>query len=333
MNLDEFSSTIVLPGRLSVTMKLILNSGIVCLTLFLSTVLCVAQQKAIVLAEGTTLNVVTAQEISSKTAIPGKAVEFKVDEDVLIDGHVLISRGTQATGRVIHAEPSGRIGKSGKLGIVVESTTTIDGQPLRLRAAKGKEGKDKTLSTSLLAGTVSYFFLLRKGTEANIPAGTRVAVAVAEEKRFHLEGVTRVADNLPVAANSTGAAESAAARSVTVFIYRPEKFMGYQKSPSVFCDGVKLVRLDNGRYFALQLTPGKHIVHLTDKKKGYEVDMGAGQTFYFRVGIETTIWADRGKLTLEDADKALPEIKKLKFIGKENIKDHSMVLDSDPTKP
>ena len=109
--------------------------------------------------------------------------------------------------------------------------------------------------------------------------------------------------------------------------------MGNQKAPSVFCDGVTLVRLGNGRYFALQLTPGQHIVHLTDKQNGYAIDMGAGQTFYFRVGIETTIWADRGKLTLEDADKALPEIKKLEFIRKEDIKDHTMVLESDPTKP
>jgi len=332
MKLNKFSLTLILPWVLNETMKLFLNSGIVCFTLFLSTVMCVTQERPIVLAEGTVLNVVTAQEISSKTAIPGAAVNFKVDDDVLVDGHVLISRGTPATGRVINAEPSGRIGKSGKLGIVVESTTTVDGQPLRLRAAKGKEGKDKTMSTSLLAGTVSYFFLLRKGTEANITAGTRVAVAVAEDKRFHFEGVTLVADNLPAPTDSTTAAESAAARSVTVFIYRPEKFMGYQKEPSVFCDGVKLVRMDNGRYFVLQLTPGKHIVHLTDKKKGYSIDMGAGQTFYFRVGIESTLWADRGKLTLEDADKALPEIKKLKFIGKEDIKDRSMVLESDPTK-
>ena len=278
-------------------------------------------------------NVVTAEEISSKTAIPGNAINFKVDEDLLVDGHVLISRGTPAKGRIINAEPSGRIGKSGKLGIAVESTTTVDGQPLRLRAAKGKEGKDKTLSTTLLAGTVSYFFLLRKGTEANITAGTRVTVAVAEEKRFHFEGATLVADNLPAAANSTNAVESApASRSVTVLIYRPEKFVGHQKAPSVFCDGVALVRLENGRYFALQLTPGKHIVHLTDKKKGYAIDTGAGQTYYFRVGIETTLWADRGKLTLEDADKALPEIKKIKFIRKEDIKDRTMVLESDPTK-
>jgi len=315
-------------------MKLILNSGIICLTLFLSTVICVAQEKAIVLAEGTALTVVTADTISSKTARLGDAINFTVDEDVLVDGHVLIRRGTPAKGSVINAEPSGRIGKSGKLAVAVESTTTVDGQPVRLRAAKGKEGKDKTTSTALLAGTVSYFFLLRKGTEANITAGTRVAVAVGEEKRFHLEGVTLVADNLPAATDSASPAESSpASRSVTVLVYRPEKFMGNGKAPSVFCDGVKLVRLANGRYFALQLMPGKHILHLTDKNKGYAIDMGAGQTFYFRVGIEPALWQDRGKLTLEDSDKALPEIKKLVFIRKQDIKDRTMVLESNPTTP
>jgi hypothetical protein len=315
-------------------MKLILNRGLLCLAFSFAAVICVAQERAIILAEGTALNIVTAEEISSKTASAGDAVNFKVDEDLIVEGHVLISRGTPAKGRVINAEPSGRIGKSGKLGIVVESTTTVDGQPVKLRAAKGKEGKDKTLSTSLLAGTVSYFFLLRKGTEANIAAGTRVAVAVGEERRFRFEGMTLVADNPPAATDSTNGAKGlAAAPSVTVFVYRPEKFLGYQKAPSVFCDGVNLVRLANGRYFALQLTPGEHMVHLTDKKTGYAIDMGAGQTLYFRVGIEMTLWGDRGKLILEDADKALPEIKKLMFIRKKDIKDRTMVLESDPTIP
>ncbi len=78
--------------------------------------------------------------------------------------------------------------------------------------------------------------------------------------------------------------------------------------------------MDNGRYFALKLKPGKHIVHMTDDKKGYAVDMGPGQTYYFRIGIEMGMMKGHGKITLDDADRAVTEIKKIKFIGQDKIK-------------
>lgn len=106
------------------------------------------QNEEIILTEGTAINVVTAEEISSKTAKPNDPVNFKVAEDLVLNGRVLINKGTLAKGSVINAEKGGYMGKSGKLGIQVESTQTVDGQPLKLRAAKGKEGNDKTNSTA-----------------------------------------------------------------------------------------------------------------------------------------------------------------------------------------
>jgi hypothetical protein len=287
----------------------------------------VMQDESIELVEGTPLNVATAQEISSKTANAGDPVDFKVEEDVSVNGHVLIARGTLAKGSVINAEPSGHMGKSGKLGIAIASTKTVDGQPIKLRAAKGQEGKDKTSSTLALSMLVSEFFLLKKGTEAKIAQGTHITVYVAEEKRFHISGGTIVADSSPTPAK-TGPVQA-----VTVFVYRPDKMAGGALEPSVFCDDVELARMDNGRYFALRLPSGKHMIHMTDKKKGFLIDMGPGETYYFRVGVEAGMWKGHGKLTLEDAQKALPEIKKIKFIGKDKIKDQTMIVELDPNKP
>jgi len=71
-----------------------------------------------------------------------------------------------------------------------------------------------------------------------------------------------------------------------VYIYRPKKMMGRALNPSVFVDDTELVRMDNGRYFALKVKPGKHIVHIRGDKKGYAIVMGPGQTYYFRIGLE-----------------------------------------------
>lgn len=286
------------------------------------------QSDSIALTEGTPVKVIIAGEISSKTAKLGDPVTFMISEDVTVDGHVLVSRGTAAKGAVINASPAGRIGKSGKLGVAIESTVTVDGKQLKLRAAKGEEGRDRGTSTSLLAVTASYFFLLRKGSEAKVAAGTNLTAYVAEGKRFLVKGETIVSVD---AAGETAILRQSARDPATVFIYRPRKIIGYADGdPSVFCDGNELVQMDNGRYVAIRLAAGKHVIHLTNKKKGFAIDMGPGQTYYFRVSMEMGMWGNHGKLTLEDAETALPEIGKLKYLGANHIQDRSLVLEKAP---
>ncbi|HEX8493642.1 MAG TPA: DUF2846 domain-containing protein [Pyrinomonadaceae bacterium] len=296
-----------------------------------------AQDEDIILAEGTTFNIVTTEEISSKKAKLGDSVVFKVDEDVKVKDQVLISKGTLAKGIVVNAEKSGRMGKAGKLGIKVETTTTVDGQPVKLRATQGKEGDDKTNSVTALSILVSSLFLLKKGEDAKIKAGERFKVYVGEEKRFRLVGSSLVAQE-PPALNGTSA-ESASTENkasegfATVYIFRPSKLVGKALEPSVFCDGVELGRMDNGRYLMLKLKPGKHVVHMTDQKKGFEVDMGGGQEYYFRVGIEMGMWKGHGKLMLVDNEKGAAEVKKLKPLGRDKIKDQTMVVaEANPPK-
>jgi hypothetical protein len=277
------------------------------------------QTDEIILAEGTPLNVVTAQEVNSKEAKPNDPVKFTVAEDLTINGQVIVRKGTPAIGSVINAEKGGYLGKSGKLGVQVESTQTVDGQPLKLRAAKGKEGNDKTDKVMALS-IISGFFLLKKGGDAKIDAATPVTVYVAEEKHFRAEGESLVAVTpaTPVAVDTTEA---------LVYIYRPGKMAGKALEPSVFVDDTELARMDNGRYLAIKLKPGKHIIHMTDDKKGYAIDMGPGQTYYFRIGIEMGMWKGHGKITLDDADRAIKEIKKIKFIGQDKIKANTIVVD------
>src|SRR5690348_13167008 len=181
----------------------------------------------IVVSEGTAINVAVAKEVTSKEAKPNDPVEFTVAEDLVINGQVVVRKGTQATGSVINAEKGGYMGKSGKLAVQVESTTTSDGQQIKLRAAKGREGDDKTMSTMALS-MINPAFLFRKGSEATIAPGTVVTVYIAEEKRFRLEGATLV----PVVMETTAMSSAEA----TVFIYRPNKWGGRALEPSVFVD-------------------------------------------------------------------------------------------------
>ena len=55
--------------------------------------------------------------------------------------------------------------------------------------------------------------------------------------------------------------------------------------------------------------------------------MGPGQTYYFRIGIEMGMWKGHGKITLDDPERAMKEIKKIKFIGADKIKAPDVVVD------
>ncbi|HEX7312769.1 MAG TPA: hypothetical protein VF297_02555 [Pyrinomonadaceae bacterium] len=137
----------------------------------------------VVLPDGTELTVVTTEEITSKTATEGDALNFKVDEDVKVNGKVVITKGTLVKGEVSNAKKSGRMGKGGQLSIRILSTESVDGQKVKLRASKGKEGDDKTGTTVALVVLFGPLGFLKKGKDAKIKEGTRIKAYTDEEKK------------------------------------------------------------------------------------------------------------------------------------------------------
>jgi len=146
-----------------------------------------AQGAEIVIPDGTEFEIVTVDEISSKTASEGDPLTFKVSEDLKIGGQVVIAKDTIVKGTVSNVEKSGHMGKSGKLGIRVDSTTAVDGQKVRLRASKGKVGDDKTGSVIALTILVSPLFLLKHGKDAKIKPGTKIKVYTDEETKVKIK--------------------------------------------------------------------------------------------------------------------------------------------------
>lgn len=138
--------------------------------------------------DGTELNVVTTEEISSKTAAEGDALTFKIDEDVRVNGKVVIAKGALVKGEVSNVKKSGRMGKGGALSIRVLSTETVDGQKVKLRASKGKEGDDKTGTTVALVVLFGPLGFLKKGKDAKIKEGTRIKAYTDEEKKVQAKG-------------------------------------------------------------------------------------------------------------------------------------------------
>ena len=113
----------------------------------------------------------------------------------------------------------------------------------------------------------------------------------------------------------------------TVYIYRYKQFVGSALEPSVYCDETQLARMDNGRYFSVEVEPGKHTFYSNDKQSGLELDVKAGGTYFVRVEIAAGMMKGHGRLILMAPEQGSYELKskKLKPLDASKIVDHARV--------
>ena len=138
--------------------------------------------RAIVVPEGTELSAVTTTALSSKTAAEGDRVSLRVEEDVRVDGVVVLAKGAMVRGTVSEAKAAGRMGRGGKLNLRIETTSLVDGQRIAVRSTKAKAGDDATGTTVALTVLFGPVGLLKKGSDAVIKEGTPLVLFTDEAK-------------------------------------------------------------------------------------------------------------------------------------------------------
>jgi glucose/arabinose dehydrogenase len=133
----------------------------------------------------------------------------------------------------------------------------------------------------------------------------------------------------PAQPQATQTPQSADGKAV-VIVYRPGKFAGRALEPSVFCDKVEVARMDNGRYFVLLLEPGEHRVHMTEEYKRVDLKLGAGEVAFVRFRLDMNNFAKaRGTVYLADEEDAAKDLKKMKPLGADKIRDTALVADKE----
>lgn len=116
---------------------------------------------------GTEIPLVTAEPLSSKRNVKGDMVSLTTASDVVIDGKILIPKGTPAKGQITEARAKGAMGMSGKLAI----------RPLYIRLGDTfiRMGGATSDKGSVTAGAVAGMVLITPGftgRSAEIPAGS-----------------------------------------------------------------------------------------------------------------------------------------------------------------
>lgn len=131
----------------------------------------------------------------------------------------------------------------------------------------------------------------------------------------------------PATPHADGAAASKNDDSqAIVHIYRYKQFVGSALAPSVYCDETELARMENGRFFSVKLPSGKHSFYSNDKQAGMDVDLKGGQDYYIRVEIAAGMMKGHGRLILVAPEQGGYEIKKLKPLEADKIKDSEHVI-------
>ncbi len=133
-----------------------------------------------ILPEGMAIPLETRQELSSKSARVGDAVELAVARPVTIGGVTLIPAGSPAAGTVSRVRDNGLLGRSGKLDIKV-SAIKVGGIDVPVRGQRNAQGKSGTLG-AVGAGIVFLpLAVIVRGKDVKLPVGTPFEVYVDRE--------------------------------------------------------------------------------------------------------------------------------------------------------
>ncbi len=133
------------------------------------------------LEDGTPVKLRISQTVSSADAHLNDRVEFEVLEDIKVADTLIVPKGGIAWGTVTEAQPKRRMGRGGKLEIVMDSVRLVDGEKAALRATKEVKGGGHVgamtvgiVATGLLFWPVAPLFLFMHGKDITIPKGTEV---------------------------------------------------------------------------------------------------------------------------------------------------------------
>ena len=141
----------------------------------------------VILKAGTLIPLEVLSEINTKNITTGQMIDLKVTREISVEKNVVIPYGAIAKGQVTRFEKRKGLGKGASMQIQIKSVTAKDGPEIMLTGGNmSEEGNNKLALSIVLAIFVCPLFLLLKGKQAIIPAGTAISATVATDTYIKL---------------------------------------------------------------------------------------------------------------------------------------------------
>jgi len=146
-----------------------------------------ALSDAVTIPQGTPIYLVTDEIVTIDSHDVGSRVALTVENDLIIDGKVVIEANSQATAKVSKASGPGMVGAPGEVGFLVQTVTAVDGSAVEVYGSMFQKGKSRfreSVATAIFFG----IGLLIKGGEAEISPGTTVVAKTVGESVVDYSG-------------------------------------------------------------------------------------------------------------------------------------------------
>ena len=124
----------------------------------------------ITVPEGADVRLRMLENVSSANATAGQRFNLELEDDIKVDGVVVVPRGAKAVGTVVNTRKKGFMGKGGELNVTLDYVT-VGEQRVRLRSAMAREGNDKVGTAVALTVLFGPIGLLKRGHDVELNAG------------------------------------------------------------------------------------------------------------------------------------------------------------------
>lgn len=137
------------------------------------------ETKSVEIKAGTIVPLQAVNTVKAADVEEGQTVDFRVSQDVMVNGVCAIQRGTLVKGKVTEAKKSSIAGTKGRLGINVNSLILPSGDPLFFTNTDVHiSGKNRT-PLAVITGIFIWPCIFIPGSKAVMPAGYEVQATVA----------------------------------------------------------------------------------------------------------------------------------------------------------
>ena len=160
--------------------------GLLFFTLWAPAGLMASSESTVILPAGTEVRLEMRGQLSSAQARENQRVFLDVVEDVVLDGRVVITRGSTASGTVTRAQRRRGFGRNGRLDFTIDAVKAVDGRNIRLRTNRSHRGKDRYVKAGVVTLITGPFGALVKGKDIEIPTGTEYVLYIDPDQEIEL---------------------------------------------------------------------------------------------------------------------------------------------------
>jgi hypothetical protein len=164
----------------------------------------IAQIQRLLVKDGTPIKLKLKRGVYSQYAKIGDEVDYLVDEEVVVNGKIVVPEGAIVKGKVVSAEHKRRMGRGGKIDISADSIKLFNSQSIPLRAFQQARGGGQGLDMSgemlaaaaMTLGVGAPFVLFKHGKDIEIRQGSAFTAFVDGDTS--LEDIAFQTKNSPV---------------------------------------------------------------------------------------------------------------------------------------